>query len=68
LIRTPGAFAAELTPEVLIASQELPGELHRDPADRILGATARQYGYRLLTRDKPLLAYAEAGHLQAIAC
>lgn len=68
LLRVPGAYLAPMPPEVLIASSELPGDLHKDPADRILAATARRYGYRLMTRDRPLLSYAAAGHLQAIAC
>jgi PIN domain nuclease of toxin-antitoxin system len=59
---------APLTPEVLIDSSFLPGTIHGDPADRILAATARAFGYRLMTRDRALLAYAEAGHLQAVAC
>jgi PIN domain nuclease of toxin-antitoxin system len=36
--------------------------------DRIILATAREGGYRLVTRDKHLLAYADDGHVQAIAC
>ncbi len=63
-----GIRLVPLTADILIDSSNLPGDLHRDPADRILAATAREYGYRLMTRDRPLLAYAEAGHLQAIAC
>jgi PIN domain nuclease of toxin-antitoxin system len=63
-----GVRLADLPPNVLIEATALPGDLHRDPADRILAATAREFGYRLMTRDRPLLAYAEAGHLQAIAC
>jgi len=59
---------ADMSPDVLIASSFLPGTPPRDPADRILAATAREYGYRLMTRDTPLLAYARQGHLQALAC
>ena len=59
---------AEMPPEVLIASSFLPGTPPRDPADRILAATAREYGYVLITRDRPLLDYAEQGHIQALAC
>jgi PIN domain nuclease of toxin-antitoxin system len=54
-----------LTPRILIESARLPGELHRDPADRMLVATAREYGLSLVTRDKLLLQYAKAGHLNA---
>lgn len=59
---------ASLTPEVLIDSSFLPGEIHGDPADRILVATARAFGCRLMTRDRALLGYAQSGHLQAVAC
>ena len=68
LLRISGVKAAEMPASVLIASSFLPGELPRDPADRILAATAREYGYVLVTRDKPLLDYAVQGYLQAIAC
>ncbi len=59
---------APLTSKVLIDASFLPGRIHGDPADRILVATARTFGYRLMTRDRALLGYAEAGHLQALAC
>ena len=59
---------AEMPTEVLIASSFLPGSAPRDPADRILAATAREYGYVLVTRDRPLLHYAEQGHILAVAC
>jgi PIN domain nuclease of toxin-antitoxin system len=59
---------AEMPPEVLIASSYLPGTPPRDPADRIMAATAREYGYLLMTRDRPLLNYAGDGHIQAVAC
>ena len=59
---------AEMPPEVLIASAFLPGTPPRDPADRIMAATAREFGYMLITRDRPLLDYAEQGHIQALAC
>jgi hypothetical protein len=29
---------------------------------------ARAYGLTLVTRDRPLLDYASAGHLKAVAC
>ncbi|HVZ69637.1 MAG TPA: type II toxin-antitoxin system VapC family toxin [Rhizomicrobium sp.] len=58
----------ELTSEVLLESSFLPGDLHRDPADRIIAATAREYGYTVITRDRALLDYAAAGHLRALEC
>jgi len=68
LLEAPGLRLADLSADVLIASSFLPGAPPRDPADRILAATAREYGYRLITRDTPLLTYARQGHLQALAC
>ena len=63
-----GARLAEMSSDTLIASSFLPASDLRDPADRILAATARRNGYRLMTRDRPLLAYGQAGHLNAIPC
>lgn len=68
LLRIPGMQRAELDAETLIAASFLPGEPPPDPADRIIAATARAGGYRLVTRDRRLLAYAEQGHLAALAC
>lgn len=53
-----------VTPEIAVASTRLPGNLHRDPADRILSATARTEGLTLLTRDVRLLDYGQKGHLR----
>ena len=68
LLSAPGVRLADMSPHVLIASSFLPGVPPRDPADRILAASAREYGYRLMTRDTPLLGYASQGHIQALAC
>ena len=51
------AFAfneATLTHEVVLASREIRIP-HHDPADRLLAATARFYGLRLVTADERLL-------------
>ncbi|HEX5005512.1 MAG TPA: type II toxin-antitoxin system VapC family toxin, partial [Hyphomonadaceae bacterium] len=68
LVATEGLELCDLTPDVLIASSFLPGNMHRDPADRIIVATAREYGFMVLTRDRALLDYADQGHLAAIPC
>jgi PIN domain nuclease of toxin-antitoxin system len=67
-LAAPGMRLAGMPPEVLIASSYLPGTPPRDPADRILAATAREYGYMLVTRDRPLLEYAAQGHIKAMMC
>lgn len=63
-----GVDLAPLTPDILIASSQLPGPPLRDPADRIVAATARALGCRLMTRDRPLLDFAAQGHAPGIAC
>lgn len=63
-----GVALAAMTPDILIASSFLPGVLHRDPADRILCATARECGQTIVTRDRKILDYAAAGHCRALAC
>jgi PIN domain nuclease of toxin-antitoxin system len=68
LIDAPGVSLADMSPHVLIASSFLPGAHPNDPADRIIVATAREYGYRVVTRDRRLLAYAESGYCRALAC
>lgn len=68
LLRTPNMKLAELTPKVLLESSFLPGSPPRDPADRIIIATAREFGLTVVTRDRALLAYAKEGYLKAIAC
>jgi PIN domain nuclease of toxin-antitoxin system len=51
----PGVRLAPLTAEIAIDSTRL--DLHGDPADRILVATARRLGARLMTADWRLLEY-----------
>ena len=68
LAGSPGIALAELSVRVLIASSFLPGSPPRDPIDRILIATAREEDYRLVTRDKEVLDYAEMGHVKVLAC
>jgi PIN domain nuclease of toxin-antitoxin system len=41
-----------------IASTRLPGEFHKDPADRIIIAVTRRYGVELVTSDALIRAYA----------
>lgn len=67
-LRRSGIRPTPLTPEAAVRSSFLPGSFHGDPADRMLVATARELGAVLVTRDRKILAYAEAGELQALAC
>ncbi len=66
--RQPGVVLAEMSPSVLVASTILPGMPPADPVDRILVATAREFGYTLVTRDRHLLEYGTKGHIKVIRC
>lgn len=43
--------------EIAIKSVKLPGEFHKDPADRMIVATARRLAAPLVTRDEKIRAY-----------
>jgi PIN domain nuclease of toxin-antitoxin system len=68
LLSIPGMRLADMSPDVLIASSILPGDPPRDPADRIIVATARDIGATLITRDSLLLKYGQASQVSVIAC
>ncbi len=68
LMSVPDTALANLSAKVLMESSFLPGRLHFDPADRIIAATAREYGYTVMTRDAGLLDYAAQGYLSAMEC
>jgi len=68
VVANPGVRVEPLSAEVLIQSSFLPGVLHRDPADRILIATARKHGLTIVTRDRAILDYAGHGHVNALLC
>ena len=63
----PGPAIDPLSPEIAIEAYALPEGLHRDPADRLIVATARVANAVLMTRDRQILDYAARGHLTAIA-
>ena len=46
----------DISPAVAAESASLPDTFHRDPADRILVATARVLGATLLTQDQRIIA------------
>jgi PIN domain nuclease of toxin-antitoxin system len=61
-----GTQLLTLTPEISLQSGRLPGKPPGDPADRILMATARIEGARLVTRDRAILKYGRSGHLSVL--
>jgi PIN domain nuclease of toxin-antitoxin system len=62
----PGVNLIPLEPEIAVASSRLPFDMHPDPADRVLVATARHLGATLVTADKSLLDLAKKGFFLAM--
>lgn len=63
----PGIRLEPLSPTIAVASTRLPWEVHPDPADRILLATARHMDATLVTADRQMLAYGEQGFVKCLA-
>lgn len=57
--RQPGLSFVPLDRQILLGSTQLPGDLHGDPADRMLVATAALAGVPLVTADSAIVDYAE---------
>ncbi len=64
----PGIQSAAFTPDIAIEASYLPGDLHSDPADRLIIATARHLGMPVVTRDRKIIAYSESGFVRTIPC
>ena len=64
----PAVTLAAMPTSVLVASTTLPGTPPDDPADRIIIATARAFGYVLATRDARILEYGAHGHVRVVGC
>jgi len=62
-IGSSGLQVIELTSEIAVESCNLPGDFHKDPADRIIVATARTHNLTLLTKDRKIIEYP---HVQAV--
>ncbi len=50
-----------ITPAIAAAAAALPASFPRDPADRLIYATAVEHGWRLVTKDGKLRDHDEAG-------
>lgn len=60
-----GAEMLFLTHEIAIEAYSLPEPFHRDPADRLLVATARHHQLTLVTVDERILGYSHVNSLDA---
>ena len=52
-----GIKVLEINPRIAIDVCYLPGDFHKDPADRLIVATARVNNLTLITRDEKILKY-----------
>ena len=66
-IGAPGIQMEPVDTEIAMESTLLPGQLHADPADRILLATAKKIGATLITHDKEILSYCKKQGLPALS-
>jgi PIN domain nuclease of toxin-antitoxin system len=64
----PGIKEAPITSAIAIDASWLPGDFHADPMDRLIVATARHLNTPIVTSDRKIIAYAQAGHVDVIAC
>ena len=67
VLGAPGLTLTPFTAEIAVDCSMLPGDFHRDPADRVFVATARAIRATLVTRDAEILRYGEAGHVSVMA-
>ena len=56
-LKETGLGVIEISPEIAIDACNLPDNFHKDPADRLIVATARVNNLRLVTKDEKMLAY-----------
>lgn len=59
------AETAPLSHEVSVLAYELPGDFHRDPADRMLVATAMAHDLLFMTADERILSYQHVRSIDA---
>ena len=62
---TSGLELCSITPRIAIQSTKLTGEVHGDPVDRLLIATAFQSSSVLVTCDRKILEYAKGKFISA---
>ncbi|MEQ1888982.1 MAG: type II toxin-antitoxin system VapC family toxin [Alphaproteobacteria bacterium] len=55
--RIPAIAFIPVDNSIAVKSTQLPGEFHKDPADRMIVALARQLSLELITADEKILQY-----------
>ncbi len=62
----PGVELWPIDATIAVDSVLLPGDMHNDPADRFLIATARHRSATLVTADAKILRYSNDGHVRTL--
>ena len=63
VVERTGVIVQEISAEIAALATAFPDSYSKDPADRLIGATARSLGLRLVTKDQRML---ECGLLQTL--
>jgi len=63
-----GIQQADITYEIAIDASHLPGDMHGDPGDRLIVATARYLSATIVTRDRKIISYAGSGYVNVLPC
>jgi PIN domain nuclease of toxin-antitoxin system len=58
LAQRPRLWVLDLSPEIAAMAFQFPPDFPKDPADRIIAATARVHGLPIVTKDQRLQGYA----------
>jgi PIN domain nuclease of toxin-antitoxin system len=54
ILETVGVVVKPITQEIAVLAAQFPDSYPRDPADRLIGATARAEGVVLITQDEKI--------------
>lgn len=65
-LRDRGLGVIGISPEIAVDAGQLADNIHGDPVDRLIIASARATGFPLVTADRSILAYGQAGHVTVI--
>lgn len=61
-----GLNILQITANIAAESVTLTGDIHNDPADRIIIASCREISATLVTRDQKILDWANLGHIKIL--
>ena len=66
VLKLPYMSVMDLNHKIALESCRLVGNMHQDPADRFIVATARVLSIPLITRDERILTWSKQGHIKCI--